>query len=65
MALILGSFVGAALEKRAASGMALVVSGAVKAIVSLLIFLVKERAKTEVSDCRLCIQRDFKSQPRI
>ena len=52
LALILGSFVGAAVEKFAASGMALVVSGAVKATVTVLILLVKERAETEASSCR-------------
>jgi uncharacterized membrane protein YoaK (UPF0700 family) len=52
IALVLGSFVGAAVEKWAFNGIALVVSGGVKAIVTVLIVLVQERANAEGSNCR-------------
>lgn len=49
LALILESFVGAVVEKFAPTGMALVVSGAVKATVTVLILLVEEGGETAVS----------------
>jgi uncharacterized membrane protein YoaK (UPF0700 family) len=63
VALILGSFVGAAVEKWAARGMALVVSGAVKAIVTVLILLVKEQTEREVSV--VDIERGFQGKTRL